>query len=57
VAAELDRYFGDSAFQADDHLVFGNPLTGAGCRAVRGVADAGATWLVLGTILPVVARA
>jgi integrase len=28
VAAELDRYFQDSAFQADDHLVFGNPLTG-----------------------------
>ena len=28
VAAELDRYFRDSAFQADDHLVFGNPLTG-----------------------------
>jgi integrase len=28
VAAELDRYFRDAAFQADDHLVFGNPLTG-----------------------------
>jgi integrase len=28
VAAELDRYFEASAFQADDHLVFGNQLTG-----------------------------
>jgi integrase len=28
VAAELDRYFRDSAFQADDHLVFGSPLAG-----------------------------